>query len=240
MDQTKNSVDESVFTWIKEPPRAVVSSSPATSRTGTTGGYNYVSDASGMGAGAPRTKASWATRKPAAASGVTDRNDVKTSSSTSAGSTPTAFTPMPTSEELRRNGPRVIVFVLGGVTYSEIRSCHEVLRESNREIFVDPPPLGWPAATVETSIPAPSRKYISADTTLGMTEATLSEVATAISRRWIILVDRRGKILRGVTEMMDMVTRVGALKGDIRKGPLPANTIRGEILAWIPERQILA
>lgn len=39
-------------------------------------------------------------------------------------------------EDLRRNGGRVIVFVLGGMTYSELRSAYEVAKKERREIIV--------------------------------------------------------------------------------------------------------
>lgn len=38
--------------------------------------------------------------------------------------------------DLRRNGNRLIVFCLGGITYSEIRSVYEVTKEAQREIFI--------------------------------------------------------------------------------------------------------
>ena len=35
-----------------------------------------------------------------------------------------------------RNGPRVILFMIGGMTYSEIRSCYEVMREFKRDVII--------------------------------------------------------------------------------------------------------
>ncbi|KAI8847505.1 Sec1-like protein [Chytridium lagenaria] len=161
---SKNTIDETVFTWIKEPPRAVISSSPSVTRSNNPANYNYVADASGQGAGVPRTKPSWATRKPTAASGVSDRSDVKTNSSTASLTQSATFAPMPTSDELRRNGPRIIVFMMGGVTYSELRSCHEVLRELGREIFIGSTQIHTPHTFVDllktlhrTGPPLPSK-----------------------------------------------------------------------------------
>ncbi|KAJ3108954.1 vacuolar sorting protein VPS33/slp1 [Phlyctochytrium planicorne] len=137
-DQAKNVLDESVFTWIKEPPRAVVSSSPSVTRTNAPTSYNYVADASGMGAGAQRTKPSWASRKPVASAGVSEavNGRLSTSSSSSTLNSVAGAVALPSSDELRRNGPRIIIFMMGGVTFSEIRSCNEILREFSREIFI--------------------------------------------------------------------------------------------------------
>ncbi len=38
--------------------------------------------------------------------------------------------------ECRKNGPRLMVFVIGGITYSEIRSCYEIMREWRREVII--------------------------------------------------------------------------------------------------------
>jgi hypothetical protein len=40
------------------------------------------------------------------------------------------------AEDLRKNGPRVFVFVLGGLTFSEIRSAYDVSKESQREVLL--------------------------------------------------------------------------------------------------------
>ncbi|KAJ3409160.1 vacuolar sorting protein VPS33/slp1 [Chytridiales sp. JEL 0842] len=40
------------------------------------------------------------------------------------------------AEDLRKNGGRVIVFVLGGLTFSEIRSAYEVMKDSQRDILI--------------------------------------------------------------------------------------------------------
>ncbi|KAI8848073.1 hypothetical protein BC829DRAFT_394673 [Chytridium lagenaria] len=39
-------------------------------------------------------------------------------------------------EEYRRNGPRVILFMLGGITFAEIRATHEVMKDSKRDIII--------------------------------------------------------------------------------------------------------
>jgi Sec1 family len=38
--------------------------------------------------------------------------------------------------DLRVNGSRIILFCLGGITYSEMRTVYEASRESQREIYL--------------------------------------------------------------------------------------------------------
>lgn len=38
--------------------------------------------------------------------------------------------------DLRVNGSRIILFSLGGLTYSEVRSVYEVSRDTQREIYI--------------------------------------------------------------------------------------------------------
>ncbi|KAJ3291694.1 vacuolar sorting protein VPS33/slp1, partial [Blyttiomyces sp. JEL0837] len=40
------------------------------------------------------------------------------------------------AEDLRKYGPRVIYFVIGGLTFSEIRATYELMRETKREVFI--------------------------------------------------------------------------------------------------------
>ncbi|KAJ3382670.1 vacuolar sorting protein VPS33/slp1 [Lobulomyces angularis] len=53
-------------------------------------------------------------------------------------------------KEYRKNGPRLIVFVIGGMTYSEMRSCYEVMRDSRREVIIGSTHILKPQAFVET------------------------------------------------------------------------------------------
>ena len=40
------------------------------------------------------------------------------------------------NRDLRRNGPRIILFCLGGITNSELRSAYELTKETQREILI--------------------------------------------------------------------------------------------------------
>lgn len=44
--------------------------------------------------------------------------------------------PQSSTPDYSRNGPRTIVFMLGGTTFSEIRSCYEVMSEVKRDIVI--------------------------------------------------------------------------------------------------------
>jgi len=57
----------------------------------------------------------------------------------------------PESDPARQQltGPRLIVFVVGGVTYSEIRSAHEITRELKREVIIGGTSLLTPQTFVE-------------------------------------------------------------------------------------------
>ena len=63
-----------------------------------------------------RTKPSWATKKTLS-SGPPKRDETPVSS-------------------ISHSGPRLIIFVIGGMTYSEIRSCHQVSDEFKRGILI--------------------------------------------------------------------------------------------------------
>ncbi len=43
---------------------------------------------------------------------------------------------LPNSVEYRKNGQTIVLFVLGGMTYSEIRSCYEVMNDYKRDIII--------------------------------------------------------------------------------------------------------
>jgi syntaxin-binding protein 1 len=52
--------------------------------------------------------------------------------------------------EYRKNGARVIVFIIGGMTFSEMRSSYEVMRERNREIIIGSTNVWNPSSFVDS------------------------------------------------------------------------------------------
>ena len=40
------------------------------------------------------------------------------------------------SEDWRKNGPRIVLFIAGGVTYSEIRGAYEVMKNYKRDVLI--------------------------------------------------------------------------------------------------------
>ncbi|KAJ3378709.1 vacuolar sorting protein VPS33/slp1, partial [Entophlyctis sp. JEL0112] len=116
-DQVRNAMDSSVFTWVREPP--TLSGKPATGRKGSD-----ADDSVGISS-QQRTKPSWATSRTAG--GSLNRTNTANSGSSTLGRAPV---------DLRTNGPRVIVFVLGGLTYSEIRAANEVMLETQRDVII--------------------------------------------------------------------------------------------------------
>ncbi|KAI8914350.1 Sec1-like protein [Gorgonomyces haynaldii] len=115
-DQIMNSLPKELFPWIKEPSNeelGIVSSAPKMFRF----------TANGLVAPDPNhpyslrtTRASWVGQRVQKSKGK----------------------PMDGEKEemdLRRNGPRVYMFALGGLTYSETRSAYELTRDEQREVF---------------------------------------------------------------------------------------------------------
>ncbi|KAI8820209.1 Sec1-like protein [Fimicolochytrium jonesii] len=120
-DIIKNLADGNVFPWVREPPPTENSGRPATWATS--------GPSSGTASPAPmRAKASWATRRAVVSANVG-------SGSAGAGSGTTGFQPLAT-EVLRANGPRMIVFVLGGVTPGEMKVCYDLIKTHHREIII--------------------------------------------------------------------------------------------------------
>ena len=38
-------------------------------------------------------------------------------------------------EDLRKNGARIVVFVMGGMTFSEVRATYELIKEQKRDVL---------------------------------------------------------------------------------------------------------
>ncbi|KAI9333695.1 Sec1-like protein [Obelidium mucronatum] len=140
-DQTKNSMDSSSFSWVKEPPPAFNRSTPvAGSRMASTNNrtsYDYDDTSSGV----QRTKPSWATSRVGGGSmnrsaGSSTAGAAGSKDSSSSSILPPTNRPNLDPNILRSNGPRVILFMLGGMTHSEMRSANEVMIETQREVLI--------------------------------------------------------------------------------------------------------
>ncbi|KAJ8326195.1 syntaxin binding protein 1 [Batrachochytrium dendrobatidis] len=127
-DQCKNAVDQHVFPWIKDPPVGEYGDRPST-----------WSDPSFESAISPtyRKKPSWATRKTSGGS-VTNITSVAATSASSKA-----------EEDFRENGPRVILFVIGGITYSEMRAVFEAKKDLRRDIVIGSTHVWQPDGFVE-------------------------------------------------------------------------------------------
>jgi len=53
------------------------------------------------------------------------------------------------SEKVEITGPRVIIFVIGGITYSEIRAAYELTNQYSREFIIGSTHLSTPASFIE-------------------------------------------------------------------------------------------
>ncbi|KAI8802520.1 Sec1-like protein [Cladochytrium replicatum] len=123
-DQITNDLDRNVFPWLKEPaPEEALSPvSPA--------GKKPVATNKLIGGGATSlrtTRPTWAPKK-----GTKNHNDGNHDDSEKESSAKDASS----SEDLRKNGPRVIVFMLGGITFSEIRVVYEMIKKHSREVII--------------------------------------------------------------------------------------------------------
>ncbi|KAI8810801.1 Sec1-like protein [Cladochytrium replicatum] len=149
-DQLKGVIPNDQFPWVRPPPSDYNGYGRATS----THTLNVSSSSQSLSAGPPpslrNTKPSWATRKAGgtAATPGTASNNSSSTSLANGGAPAAPVNPAITldgllntrstlrNEELRENGPRVIVFFVGGVTYSELRVCAELMKEFKREVLI--------------------------------------------------------------------------------------------------------
>ncbi|KAJ1343596.1 hypothetical protein BSLG_001865 [Batrachochytrium salamandrivorans] len=123
-DQCKNTVDQHVFPWVKDPPIGEYGDRPS-----TWADPSYESAA----VTASRKKPSWATRKAIGASAST---------------LPVAGAAK-VEEDFRANGPRIIMFVIGGITYSEMRAVFEAKKDLRRDIIIGSTHVWQPDGFVE-------------------------------------------------------------------------------------------
>ncbi|KAJ3101990.1 vacuolar sorting protein VPS33/slp1 [Phlyctochytrium planicorne] len=122
-DQVNNSVDNT-FPWVREPlPEEIgagknaaaakshsrSASNPLTPQPNAANAYSLRT-----------TRPSWAAKPKAAMS--KDGGNARVINAE--------------EEEYRRNGPRVILFMIGGITFSEIRATFEVMKDYKRDIII--------------------------------------------------------------------------------------------------------
>eukprot|EP00842_Homolaphlyctis_polyrhiza_P005104 jgi/Hompol1/5595/HPOL_004565-RA len=137
-DQIANVIPKDIFPWVSEP---------STEQIGILNDivpkmFRFTSN--GLVAPDPNyphslrtTRTSWVNRKPGVKTSGTKSGGANSSGTTGANSSGAgAGHDSPEKGDLRRNGPRVILFVLGGLTYSEMRSVYEITRDTQREVYI--------------------------------------------------------------------------------------------------------
>ncbi|KAJ3156758.1 vacuolar sorting protein VPS33/slp1 [Geranomyces michiganensis] len=127
-DHVRSMADVNSFPWVKEPPPT---ERPSTWAPGAGG-------ASGSAAVPAKSKASWANRRAVVSAAAAAGN--------AAGGVSNA---LPT-DALRANGPRLITFILGGVTASEMKACYEVMKDQQRELILGSTHIITPASFLDS------------------------------------------------------------------------------------------
>ncbi|KAI8917070.1 Sec1-like protein [Powellomyces hirtus] len=132
-DQLTNQLDTNLFPWLSEPPPDSPRSAPVQARAAQPNSKNALQPPDPMFPNSLRTtRPSWATK----------RSGPEASSATSANKAEPAQ-----QSDIRKNGPRVIVFTLGGVTFSELRTVYMVKNDFQRDVLLGSthvtPPLQW-------------------------------------------------------------------------------------------------
>lgn len=111
-DHLRGAIPEEIFPYTIPPPEL-----PG----------NSLSDMIKGGGSAPilrSTKPSWATKKTSGAASGSGVGGASSATSMSAAAAPKMY------------GDKIIVFVLGGISYSEIRSAYELMKSVNREVII--------------------------------------------------------------------------------------------------------
>eukprot|EP01027_Heterolobosea_sp_BB2_P007880 GEZU01011698.1.p1 GENE.GEZU01011698.1~~GEZU01011698.1.p1 ORF type:complete len:640 (-),score=194.46 GEZU01011698.1:182-2101(-) len=117
-----DKLSTSEFPYVKDPP-------PAGSRTSRSSVSSASSTTSSHSLRKPKTSAAGSTR----ASWASKRGDKGDKDSKSK------------APEIQTKGPRLIIFMLGGATYSETRSAYELTKELKREVIIGATSLLTPA-----------------------------------------------------------------------------------------------
>ncbi|KAH9276482.1 hypothetical protein BASA83_001183 [Batrachochytrium salamandrivorans] len=145
-DQISNTIPKDIFPWITEPrpdQLGVVAEAPKM--------FRFTSN--GLAAPDPNyphslrtTRATWVNQKLSSNKRLANATS---GDMLSGNSTHQSKSDSHEKSDLRRNGSRIIVFSLGGLTYSELRSAQEVTRDSLREVFLGSTYLYNPAQFID-------------------------------------------------------------------------------------------
>ncbi|KAJ3085035.1 vacuolar sorting protein VPS33/slp1 [Quaeritorhiza haematococci] len=129
-DVIQNSMDPVLFPFLVEPPNTD-SSDPTGAKKGVNGDAQLTR---GPGTVIPfkSFKPKWAQRRPAG-EGVTATDNSKDGESV----------------DWRKNGCRLVIFVVGGLSFAEIRAAYEISKELKREIFIGSTHLVTPSQFVD-------------------------------------------------------------------------------------------
>ncbi|KAI9013445.1 Sec1-like protein [Hyaloraphidium curvatum] len=145
-DEARGCLDPELFPYTKELPPDAPSGSAAAAAAAKPGvPPNRIASLDpdrGKIVSLRTTKPTWATKTPqtlaAQLAREAETNPLKR-----------AADEMGAEEDLRRNGGRVVVFVLGGLTYSELRSAYEVMKKDRRDVVLGTDALITPAEFVK-------------------------------------------------------------------------------------------
>ncbi|KAJ8327543.1 hypothetical protein BDV3_003364 [Batrachochytrium dendrobatidis] len=143
-DQITNSVPKDIFPWVTEPgldQLGIVNEAPKMFRFTSNG---LVAPDPNYPHSLRTTRTTWVNRKPAP-----NKRNATGGDSLNSGNDKNRHSDGSDKSDLRRNGPRIILFSLGGLTYSELRSAHEITRDSLREVFLGSTYLYNPAQFVD-------------------------------------------------------------------------------------------
>lgn len=142
-DQINNKLDSNWFPWIKEPPPNSCLAPGSPSLSGGSRPATWAAGDSSSSAAPPlptRKKPSWASRKVGTPSSAQSIDTL----SPAVGKPGAAA-----AVDLRRNGPRILLFVIGGVIYSELRHITQLQGESSRECYIGSTHIWTPDSFVE-------------------------------------------------------------------------------------------
>ncbi|KAJ3179292.1 vacuolar sorting protein VPS33/slp1 [Geranomyces variabilis] len=148
-DQLTGQLDTTLFPWLTEPaPDSPRSNHPVAASSSARAASQPSHNKHGLAPPDPQfpsslrtTRPSWAARKRPKA------NSESSSSPTSASSS----TPTPDAQagDIRKNGARIIVFALGGVTYSELRIIYAIRAAFQRDVLLGSTHIAPPAQWIE-------------------------------------------------------------------------------------------